>query len=119
MHLKKKIESFLTYNFCSFSRKNASEINDYYNEDYVTQHDLLRELAMFESCQGPKGQRQRWIIDASENTQDQQPIKAHLLSISIGLFMFSLITDKRVITHMHGYTQSHAPYILSAFSHRL
>ena len=70
---------------------------------------------MFESCQGPKGQRQRWIIDASENTQDQQPINACLLSISTGLFMFSLIT------HMHGrtHTQSHAPYILSAFSHRL
>ena len=56
---------------------------------------------MFESCQGPKGQRQRWIIDASENTQDQQPIKAHLLSISTGLFMFSLIT------HMHGHTSTH------------
>nr|POE99881.1 putative disease resistance protein [Quercus suber] len=64
------------------TRKNASEINDYYNEDYVTQHDLLRELAMFESCQGPERQRQRQIIDASENTQDQQPINARLLSIS-------------------------------------
>ena len=90
---------FLLIIFAHSPGKNASEINDYYNEDYVTQHDLLRELAMFESCQGPEGQRQRWIIDASENTQDQQPINARLLSISTGLFMFS------VITHMHGKTK--------------
>ena len=56
-------------------------------------------------------------MDASENTQDQQPINARLLSISTGLFMFSLITHMHGHTHPH--TQSHAPYILSAFSHRL
>uniref|UniRef100_A0A7N2MIC0 NB-ARC domain-containing protein n=1 Tax=Quercus lobata TaxID=97700 RepID=A0A7N2MIC0_QUELO len=70
-------------------RKDAGEINKYYNEDYVTQHDLLRELAIFESCQGPERQRQRLIMDISGNTlpswcteQDQQPINARLLSIS-------------------------------------
>ncbi|XP_050252910.1 probable disease resistance protein At5g66900 isoform X2 [Quercus robur] len=70
-------------------RKDASGINKYYNEDYVTQHDLLRELAIFESCQGPERQRQRLIMDISGNTlpswcteQDQQPINARLLSIS-------------------------------------
>nr|POF24632.1 putative disease resistance protein [Quercus suber] len=29
------------------SRKDASEVNNYYNEDFVTQHDILRELAMY------------------------------------------------------------------------
>ncbi|XP_030935969.1 probable disease resistance protein At5g66900 [Quercus lobata] len=69
-------------------RKDAGEINKYYNEDYVTQHDLLRELAIFESCQGPKRQRQRLIMDISRNTlpswctkQAQQPINARLLLI--------------------------------------
>ncbi|KAK4545599.1 hypothetical protein RGQ29_032936 [Quercus rubra] len=67
-------------------RKDAGEINKYYNEDYVTQHDLLRELAIFESCQGLERQRQRLIMDISGNTlpswcteQDQQPINARLL----------------------------------------
>uniref|UniRef100_A0A2N9GDK7 RPW8 domain-containing protein n=1 Tax=Fagus sylvatica TaxID=28930 RepID=A0A2N9GDK7_FAGSY len=69
--------------------KDASKINNYYNEDFVTQHDLLRELAMYESSQGPEGQRQRLIMDISGDTlpnwcteQDQQFINAHLLSIS-------------------------------------
>uniref|UniRef100_A0A2N9J5X8 Disease resistance R13L4/SHOC-2-like LRR domain-containing protein n=1 Tax=Fagus sylvatica TaxID=28930 RepID=A0A2N9J5X8_FAGSY len=35
--------------------KDASKINNYYNEDFVTQHDLLRELAIYESSQGPEG----------------------------------------------------------------
>ncbi|KAL4629016.1 hypothetical protein ACB092_05G278600 [Castanea dentata] len=66
-------------------RKDASEINNYYNEDY-----------------GPEGQRQRLIMGISGNSlpswcteQDQQPINARLLSISTGLFMFPSIT------HMH------------------
>ncbi|XP_023902129.1 probable disease resistance protein At5g66900 isoform X2 [Quercus suber] len=73
----------------SMIRKDASEINNYYNEYYVTQHDLLRKLAIFQSCQGPEGQRQRLIMDISGNSlpswcteQDQQPINARLLSIS-------------------------------------
>ncbi|XP_050252912.1 probable disease resistance protein At5g66900 [Quercus robur] len=70
-------------------RKDAGKINKYHNEDYVTQHDLLRELAIFESCQGPERQRQRLIMAISGNTlpswcteQNQQPINARLLTIS-------------------------------------
>jgi hypothetical protein len=92
-------ESFLTSNFCTFTSKDASKINNYYNEDFVTQHDLLRELAIYESSQGPEGQRQRLIMDISGNTlpnwcteQDQQFINAHLLSISTGWFI-KLIPD--------------------------
>ncbi|XP_050253766.1 probable disease resistance protein At5g66900 [Quercus robur] len=83
------LSSSLGTNYCNVL-KDASEINKYYNEDYVTQHDLLRELAIFESCQGPERQRQRLIMDISRNTlpswcteQAQQPINARLLLISI------------------------------------
>ncbi|KAM3681653.1 hypothetical protein ACJW30_12G015800 [Castanea mollissima] len=86
-----KLHKITTRNLANLvrKRKDAGKINKYYNEDYVTQHDLLRELAIFESCQGPERQRQRLIMDISGNTlpswcteQDQQPIDARLLSIS-------------------------------------
>ena len=41
-HLKKEFEPFLTSNTFPFTRKDASDIDNYYDEDYVTQHDLLR-----------------------------------------------------------------------------
>ena len=110
--------NLLTPNFWPFTRKDESEVNNFYNEDYVSQHDLLRELAIFESRQGPEGQRQRLIMDISGNSlpswcteQDQQPINARLLSISTGLFMFPSITQM----HKHECRQ----YMLSAISHRI
>nr|POF20208.1 putative disease resistance protein [Quercus suber] len=71
------------------ARKDASEVKSYYNEDFVTQHDILRELAMHQSSQEPVGQRPRLIINISGNNlpkwwteQKQQLINARLLSIS-------------------------------------
>ncbi|KAK4570814.1 hypothetical protein RGQ29_029606 [Quercus rubra] len=61
-------------------RKDAGEINKYYNEDYVTQHDLLRELAIFESCQGPERQRQRLIMDISGNTLPTPKVEVLVLN---------------------------------------
>uniref|UniRef100_A0A7N2LYM7 RPW8 domain-containing protein n=1 Tax=Quercus lobata TaxID=97700 RepID=A0A7N2LYM7_QUELO len=71
------------------ARKDASEVKSYYNEDFVTQHDILRELAMHQSSQESIGQRSRLIINISGNNlpkwwteQKQQLINARLLSIS-------------------------------------
>ena len=78
-------------------RKDASEVKSYYNEDFVTQHDILRELAMHQSSQESVGQRLRLIINISGNNlpkwwteQKQQLINARLLSISTGWHIFSL-----------------------------
>ncbi|XP_065621749.1 probable disease resistance protein At4g33300 [Quercus suber] len=72
--------------------KDASESNNYYtcyNEDFVTQHDPLRELAIYESSWGPIRQRKRLIMDINKNTlpkwctkQDQHLMNGCLLSIS-------------------------------------
>ncbi|XP_075655805.1 putative disease resistance protein At5g66900 [Castanea sativa] len=71
------------------ARKDASEVKSYYNEDFVTQHDILRELAIHQSSQESIGQRSRLIINISGNNlpkwwteQKQQLINARLLSIS-------------------------------------
>ncbi|XP_030973761.1 probable disease resistance protein At5g66900 isoform X2 [Quercus lobata] len=71
------------------TRKDASEVKSYYNEDFVTQHNILRELALHQSSQEPIGQRKRLIMNISGTNlpkwwmeQKQQPINARLLSIS-------------------------------------
>ena len=60
-------------------------------------HDLLRELAIYQSSQEPIEQRKRLIVDLSGDkvpnwwTQDnQQPFGARLLSISTGWPSISL-----------------------------
>ncbi|ONH96599.1 hypothetical protein PRUPE_7G139700 [Prunus persica] len=65
------------------------EGNQYYSEHFVTQHDILRELAIYYSKQEPVEQRTRLIIDKCGNKlpswwreQKHQPMKARLLSIS-------------------------------------
>ncbi|KAL5557096.1 hypothetical protein UlMin_039332 [Ulmus minor] len=75
------------------SRKDANELDGYYSEHFVTQHDMLKELAIHENRQGPVEQRKRLILDSSVNSQNEwkdlneQPINAKLLSISTdGLF---------------------------------
>ncbi|XP_057975730.1 probable disease resistance protein At5g66900 isoform X1 [Malania oleifera] len=67
----------------------TGEADGCYNEYYVTQHDLLRELAIHLSSQEPIELRKRLIMDLSGNNlpkwwkeQKQQPISARLLSIS-------------------------------------
>ncbi|KAA8531755.1 hypothetical protein F0562_006528 [Nyssa sinensis] len=71
-----------------FTRKDASEVDGYYNEHFVVQHDLVRELAIHRSSQHPIEQRKRLIIDTRGNDlpkcshEMQQPIHARLVSIS-------------------------------------
>ncbi|KAM0039708.1 putative powdery mildew resistance protein, RPW8 [Helianthus debilis subsp. tardiflorus] len=71
------------------SRKDASELEGYCNEHYVTQHDLLRELAIHLSSQDPIAQRERLFIEIHGNDlpewwseETQQAIDARFLSIS-------------------------------------
>ncbi|XP_059623782.1 probable disease resistance protein At5g66900 [Cornus florida] len=77
-----------------FTRKDASEIDGlvidgYYNEHFLTQHDLLRDLAIYRSSQESIEQRKRLIMDISENDLSKwsieqiQPFHARILSISI------------------------------------
>ncbi|KAF3952397.1 hypothetical protein CMV_022039 [Castanea mollissima] len=78
------------------TRKDATQIDDYYNEDFITQHDVLRDLAIYLSNQEPVLQRKRLIVDISGNKlpkwwteQKQQLINARLLSISTDEFFSS------------------------------
>ncbi|XP_059458896.1 probable disease resistance protein At5g66900 [Corylus avellana] len=71
------------------TRKVASDVGSYYSEDFVLQHDLLRELAIHQSNQEPIEQTKRLIINITGNNlpkwwteQKRQPISAHLMSIS-------------------------------------
>ncbi|KAE9614333.1 putative winged helix-turn-helix DNA-binding domain, leucine-rich repeat domain, L [Lupinus albus] len=68
-------------------RKNASDTdNCYYNNHFVVQHDLLRELAIYQSTQEPLKQRKRLIIDINEKKPEwwldekQQGMIAHIFS---------------------------------------
>lgn len=71
------------------TRKDANEDDGSYNEHFVTQHDLLRELAIRESNSGNIEDRKRVLLEIIENKipewlmeQDQLSIRAKLLSIS-------------------------------------
>ncbi|XP_011039223.1 PREDICTED: probable disease resistance protein At5g66900 [Populus euphratica] len=70
------------------TRKDANEDGSY-NEHFVTQHDLLRELAIRESNSRSNEHRKRVLLEIIENKipewlmeQDQLSIRAKLLSIS-------------------------------------
>ncbi|KAA8531757.1 hypothetical protein F0562_006526 [Nyssa sinensis] len=65
-----------------FTRNDARDVDVCNNEDFVVQHDLLRDLAIHQSREGPIEQRKRLIIDIRENYLPTQPIHARLLSIS-------------------------------------
>ncbi|KAK3016707.1 hypothetical protein RJ639_005645, partial [Escallonia herrerae] len=67
----------------------ASNLHDYCNGQYITQHDLLRELAIYLSNQEPIELRKRVILEITDNKlpkwwveKEQEPINARLLSIS-------------------------------------
>ncbi|KAI4327492.1 hypothetical protein L6164_019945 [Bauhinia variegata] len=69
--------------------KVARDLGNYYNDHFVIQHDLLRELAIHKSSQEPESQRNRLIIDISGNNlpkwwaaRQDYIIAAHTLSIS-------------------------------------
>ncbi|KAG7993772.1 hypothetical protein I3843_01G022300 [Carya illinoinensis] len=71
------------------TRRDAHEVGRYYAEDFVLQHDLLRELAIHQCRQEPIEKTKKLILDISGNNlpkwwteQKQQHISSHLLSIS-------------------------------------
>ncbi|KAI7724496.1 hypothetical protein M8C21_024515, partial [Ambrosia artemisiifolia] len=73
----------------NLARKDASELEGYCNEHYVTQHDMLRELAIHLSSQEPIAQRKRLFIEIHGNViptwwteETTQPIDTRFLSIS-------------------------------------
>ncbi|OIW20692.1 hypothetical protein TanjilG_21020 [Lupinus angustifolius] len=69
------------------ARKNASDTDSCrYNNHYIIQHDLLRELAIYQSTKEPLKQRKRLIIDINEHQREwwldekRQGMIAHMLS---------------------------------------
>lgn len=69
------------------------EGEDFYDECFVTQHDLLRELAIYHAKFDPVDRRKRVNIEICGNDlpkwwreRKYQPMKARLLSISTGAF---------------------------------
>lgn len=97
-------ESYLNNQFMPFTRKYASD-DSCYNDHFVMQHDLLRELALYQSKLEPIKQRKRLIIDMSGNNfpewwmdQKQHPLNASLLSISTGFFFLCFFVWKLIST---------------------
>lgn len=78
--------------FCIFFRSDVSEYDGFYNDLYVRQHDLLRELAIHQNSQDPMQERKRLNINVRGNVfprwltaKDEQTFSARLLSITTGL----------------------------------
>uniref|UniRef100_A0A6N2KV02 NB-ARC domain-containing protein n=1 Tax=Salix viminalis TaxID=40686 RepID=A0A6N2KV02_SALVM len=74
-------------------RKDASEIDGYFNDHCVMQHDLLRQYVIDQISSVPVEQRERLIIEISGNKipdwwgeQINQHISAYLLSITTGSY---------------------------------
>ncbi|RVX16122.1 putative disease resistance protein [Vitis vinifera] len=85
------------------TRKGATEVEGCYDDAFVLQHDLLRELAIRQSSQEPMEERKRLILDFSGNelpdwwTEEKQPcIRARLLSISTDEMFSSSWCDMQV-----------------------
>lgn len=94
----------------------------YYTEHFVTQHDMLRELAIHQASQGPIEHRERLFINICGDElpkwlreQKYQAIKARLLSISTGSIHLSLVNiytcarDTLVCARAHTHTCSFIP----------
>ncbi|KAM2622148.1 hypothetical protein TB2_026811 [Malus domestica] len=69
------------------TRKDKMEGDGYYSEHFVTQHDVLRELAIYDTKKGPVEHRKRLIIDICGDKlpkwwREQKQMKARLLSIT-------------------------------------
>lgn len=85
-------------NFFGFYRNDANEVDGWYSDAFVTQHDLLRDLAIYLSSQETIEKRERVILDLTGNrlpewwTEEKQPqLSARLVSISTGPLSLSLI----------------------------
>nr|AJT49599.1 R8H-1 protein [Vitis pseudoreticulata] len=71
------------------TRNDGNEIDWCYNDAFVMQHDLLRDLAIYQSNQEPIEKRKRLVVDLTGNrlpewwTKENQPqLSARLVSIS-------------------------------------
>ncbi|KAK9948826.1 hypothetical protein M0R45_004386 [Rubus argutus] len=71
------------------TRNEERGANGYYSEHFVTQHDILRSLAIHQTVHDPRGQCKRLNIDIREDAvpkwwteQKQKPKETRLLSIS-------------------------------------
>ncbi|KAJ7951599.1 NBS-LRR disease resistance protein [Quillaja saponaria] len=71
------------------TRRIAGDMDNYYNYHFITQHDLLREVAIKINSNGPVDERKRLIIEISGNSlpewwTEEKPQKssARILSIS-------------------------------------
>ncbi|CAI8609222.1 unnamed protein product [Vicia faba] len=67
------------------AREVTSHVDNYYNHHFLTQHDLLKEIAIHQARQEPYEHRKRLIFDMKENSWDRQNKKntvARTLSIS-------------------------------------
>lgn len=76
-------------------RKDASEIDGYYNDHYVMQHDLLRQYANDQISSEPVEQRKRVIIDISGSKLPKwwrEPRKQH-----ISAYLLSITTDETFV----------------------
>lgn len=67
------------------------KVDGYYSEHFLTQHYMLRQLAIYRESRDAIVHRERLILDICGNTlpswlkeQKAQPVKARLLSISTG-----------------------------------
>ena len=91
LQLYSSIHNITLTNVCGLSRNDANEIGWCYKDAFVMQHDLLRDLAIYQSNQEPIEKRKRLIVDLTGNrlpewwTKENQPqLSARLVSISTG-----------------------------------
>lgn len=89
------------------SRNEAYE-DDYYSESYITQHDVLRELAIHLTNEQPVDQRIRLLVDVNKNEfpkwwseKEKQHLQARLLSITTGPSVVSLSHVMIFIFNIH------------------
>ncbi|XP_031386965.1 probable disease resistance protein At5g66900 isoform X1 [Punica granatum] len=91
VHAKRILHELAARNLVDLvaTKNDESEGDGFYDDLYVRQHDLLRELAIHQNSQGLIHERKRLNLDIRGNkfpgwftAQDEQPLNAHLLSIS-------------------------------------
>lgn len=96
------------------------EADGYYSEHFITQHDLLRQLAIYQPKLDPNNKRRiidNWGDNLPEclTEQKHQPIKACLLSISSGC-PISLLAN--TCTHAHAFKCTHTQADMCTGTHR-
>lgn len=88
------------------------KVDGYYSEHFLTQHYMLRQLAIYRASRDAIVHRERLILDICGNNlpswlkeQKAQPVKARLLSISTGCPISALsLSYMHRHTHMSLYT---------------